>query len=115
MVSLGFPRFKTTSTFELNPELIALGMKDAFKFPAADFTGMSETKELFIGFVIHKAFVDVNEEGTEAAAATAVGMRAGGKPPEPIRLTIDRPFVFLIRDVKTGTILFAGRILNPTL
>ncbi len=113
MVTIGLPRFKTTCAFDLNGELKAMGMKDAFVYPAADFTGMSETRELYIGFVIHKAFVDVNEEGTEAAAATAVGMRAGGRPPEPIRLQIDRPFLFLIRDAKTGSILFMGRILDP--
>ena len=88
-------------------------MKDAFVYPAADFTGMSETKELYIGLVIHKSFVEVNEKGTEAAAATAVVMRAGGMPPEPVPLTIDRPFLFLIRDAKTGAILFLGRILDP--
>lgn len=112
-VALGFPKFKTTSAFELNAELIALGMKDAFKFPGADFKGMSDTGELFIGFVIHKSFVDVNEEGTEAAAATAVGMRAGGRPAEPLKVQVDRAFVFVIRDVKTGTVLFVGRVVDP--
>ncbi len=113
MVSLGLPRFKTECEFQLKPQLVSLGMKDAFEYPAADFTGMSETKELFIGLVIHKSFVEVNEEGTEAAAATAVMMEAGGMPPEPVPFTIDRPFLFLIRDAKTGAILFLGRILDP--
>ncbi len=113
MIALGMPRFKTECSFQLTPELRAMGMKDALEYPAADFTGMSETKELYIGLVIHKSFVEVNEEGTEAAAATAVVMRAGGRPPEPVPLTIDRPFLFLIRDAKTGAILFLGRILDP--
>ncbi len=112
-ISLGMPRFKTECSFQLVPELKALGMKDAFVYPAADFTGMSETKELYIGLVIHKSFVEVNEIGTEAAAATAVLMLKGGMPPEPVPLTIDRPFLFLIRDEKTGAVLFLGRILDP--
>ncbi len=112
-IALGLPRFKTTWSFELSETLKAMGMKDAFQHPAADFTGMSDTKELYIGFVIHKAFVDVNEEGTEAAAATAVGMMKGSAPAEPVRLQIDRPFLFLIRDSKSGSILFMGRILDP--
>ncbi len=112
-IALGLPRFKTECAFLLNAQLQALGMKDAFGYPAADFTGMSETKELYIGLVIHKSFVDVNEEGTEAAAATAIVMRAGGMPAEPRSLTIDRPFLYLIRDAKTGAILFLGRIVDP--
>jgi serpin B len=75
---------------------------------------LADTKELFIGLVIHKAFVDVNEEGTEAAAATAVAMKAGGPPPrEPPAFDVDRPFLFLIRDNKTGSVLFMGRITDP--
>lgn len=112
MIGLGMPRFKTECSFQLAPELKALGMKEAFAWPGADFTGMSETKELYIGMVIHKSFVAVDEKGTEAAAATAVVMRAGGRPPDPVPLTIDRPFLFLIRDAKTGTILFLGRVLD---
>ena len=112
-VGLGMPRFRTECSFQLAPELQAMGMKDAFAYPKADFTGMSETKELCIGLVIHKTFVDVDEVGTEAAAATAVVMLALGLPSEPIPLTINRPFLFLIRDTKTGTILFLGRIFDP--
>lgn len=63
--------------------------------------------------MIHQAFVDVNEEGTEAAAATAVGMRAASAPPPPRVVTVDRPFLFLIRDEKTGSILFMGRVADP--
>ncbi len=113
MISLWLPRFKYTSRFELSEQLQAMGMVDAFKFPGADFTAMSPTGELYIGFVIHQAYVDVNESGTEAAAATAVGMKAGGAPAQPREIKADRPFLFLIRDAKTGSILFLGRVADP--
>jgi serpin B len=83
-------------------------------YDGADFSGMTGNPELFISDVVHKAFVAVDEAGTEAAAATAVIM-AGSAPPElPVEVTIDRPFIFLIRDIDTGAILFVGRVLNPT-
>ena len=85
-------------------------MVTAFKDDAADFGGMSDER-LHVAFVQHKAFVDVNEEGTEAAAATAVGVAATSAPPPSFRA--DRPFVFLIRDSKRGTILFLGRVEKP--
>jgi serpin B len=83
--------------------------------PGADFSGMTSQEKLYIGAVIHKAFVDVNETGTEAAAATAVIMRAGGVPQQPARGTFhaDRPFLYTICDNRTGSILFVGRIANP--
>ncbi len=112
-VALALPRFKFSARFVLNDALQALGMKQAFGFPAADFSGISPTRELFIGFVIHQAYVDVHEQGTEAAAATAVGMRAGGVPPPPKPVKIDRPFLFLIRDQASGSILFLGRVADP--
>ena len=77
----------------------------------ADFSGMTGQRGLFISAVIHKAFIDVNEEGTEAAAATAVVMRAPA-PPNPI-FRADHAFIFLIRDNRTGSILFLGRMMNP--
>ena len=79
----------------------------------ADFSGMDGTRDLYIGAVIHKAFVAVDEQGTEAAAATAVTMRATSLPMDDIVLTVDRPFLFLIRDTDTGAILFIGRMMNP--
>jgi serpin B len=91
-----------------------MGMPLAFS-GEADFSGMAENSgQLFISDVIHEAFVAVDEQGTEAAAATAV-MMVGAAPGEsgPVNFTIDRPFIFLIRDIKTGTILFIGRVLNP--
>ena len=109
-VMVQLPKFKIDSSFRLGNTLAALGMPLAFS-PQADFSGMDGSKELSIGFVIHKAFVEVNEEGTEAAAATAVGMRFSGMPPQFIA---DRPFLFLIRENTTGTILFIGRVTDPS-
>ena len=112
-IDLSLPRFKFSSRFVLNGVLQALGMTDAFEPLAADFKGISPTGDLFLGFVIHQAFVDVDEKGTEAAAATAVGMRAASAPPPPRVVKVDRPFLFLIRDEKTGSILFMGRVVDP--
>jgi serpin B len=111
-VSLSMPRFEFDSDFSLKEALAALGMPDAFT-NAADFSGMTGTRELFISEVIHKAFVSVDEEGTEAAAATAVMMPLSAAPQEPVEFTADRPFLFLIRDNPTGTILFVGRVVDP--
>ena len=91
------------------------GMTEAFDGTLADFSGMNGKKELFINEVIHQAVVDVDEEGTEAAAATAVVMGVLSAPSKrPIVVKIDRPFVFLIRDIETGAILFLGRVLDPS-
>jgi serpin B len=106
------PKFEYESEFNLRDSLIALGMKDAFT-DTADFSGMTERDDLFISAVLHKAFVAVDEKGTEAAAATAVIIEATGAPVFNVTLTIDRPFIFLIRDIPTGQILFMGRVLNP--
>ncbi len=107
-----FPRFKMTSDFELGTVLIAMGMPDAFS-PQADFSGMTGSRDLSISHVVHKAYVDVNEEGTEAAAATAVIMSKTSMPaPLPV-FRADHPFIFLIRDNQTGSILFLGRLENP--
>jgi serpin B len=113
-VMVFLPRFRLESTFRLDSALMALGMADAFDMGKADFSGMDGQKGwLYIGSVIHKAFVDVNEEGTEAAAATAVIMRTlSVAPPLPI-FRADRPFLFLIRDNGTGGILFLGRVVSP--
>lgn len=112
-VIVSVPKFKMTSKFELNEVLKSLGMVDAFTM-AADFSGMtSDPVGLYISNVIHKAFVDVNEEGTEAAAATAVVMTLMGMPePKPV-FRVDHPFVFVIRDAKSGSILFMGRVEDP--
>jgi len=112
-VIVTFPKFKTTSAFSLGDPLKAMGMADAFS-GAADFSGMSTQERFFIQAALHKAFVDVNERGTEAAAATAVIMGATAMPPRPKPVfTADHPFLFLIRDTRSGTILFLGRVMNP--
>jgi serpin B len=114
-VDVFLPKFKMTSQFVLNDTLGRMGMAEAFT-PAADFSGMTGQKDLFISQVVHKAYVDVNEEGTEAAAATGVMMKLSSMPgprPEPIIFRADRPFLFLIKDNKTGAILFMGRVANP--
>lgn len=115
-VRLTMPRFTFDSSFELAQTLSAMGMPDAFLYRVADFSGMDGSRELFIGEVIHKAFVSVDEAGTEAAAASAVLSPAGAAPEAapPIEVTVDRPFVFLIRDIETGSILFVGRMVDPT-
>jgi serpin B len=108
------PRFKTTSEFSLADVLKAIGMKDAFVPDVADFSGMNGKRDLFISAVVHKAFVDVNEEGTEAAAATAVVVGlTSARMDEPPVFRADHPFLFLIRHEKTGAILFMGRVMNP--
>lgn len=112
LVEVYFPRYKVTSEFGLETPLTELGMTDAFLPKIADFSGMTGNKELFIGFGIHKAFVEVNEEGTEAAAATGVGMITGEPRPSPV-FRADHPFVFFIRHKPTNCILFLGRVTNP--
>ncbi len=115
-VVVALPRFKLTSQFQLHGVLRAMGMSDAFSLPPADFSGMNGRTDLFISAVIHKAFVDVNEEGTEAAAATAVvvALTAMPEPRNPPVFRADHPFIFLIRHVPTKTILFLGRLTDPT-
>lgn len=115
-VAVRFPRFEYTSSFDLTSTLGAMGMSDAFSAKRADFSLMTQKEPLFIGLVVHKAFVKVNEEGTEAAAATAVTMRASSapRPVEPVPFTADRPFLFLIRHRATGAILFIGRVTDPS-
>ena len=115
-IVLTLPKFKMRSQFELADALTGLGMEQAFKEGAADFSGMTGKRDLWISAAVHKAFVDVNEEGTEAAAATAIGMRsmAMAYEPPPIMFRVDHPFVFLIRDNRSGGILFMGRVSDPT-
>ncbi len=114
-VRLTMPRFKYESAFQLKDTLSAMGMADAFVPGVADLSGMDGTRSLFIQQVVHKALVRVDEEGTEAAAATAVVVGMLAAPPQRVvEMVIDHPFIFLIRDVKTGTILFLGRVVDPT-
>lgn len=111
-VTLRLPKFKIESKFSLAETLAAMGMPAAFS-SEADFSGMDGTRNLFISDVVHKAFVSVDESGTEAAAATAVIERASAMPQQPVEVTVDRPFIFVIRDIQTGAILFVGRVVNP--
>lgn len=114
-LNLALPKFKTTQTLSLNDTLKSMGMPDAFDAAKANFKGINDTMPLWISKVIHKAFVDVNEEGTEAAAATAVVIGTESAAVEVIKpFKVDRPFAFYIRDQKTGSILFVGRINDPT-
>ena len=115
-VILTLPKFKMTSQFELNEALSALGMRDAFHPATADFSAMTGKRDLWISAAIHKAFVDVNEEGTEAAAATGIIMRSMAMAREnpPVVFRADHPFLFLIRDNKSNSILFLGRVTDPT-
>jgi serpin B len=114
-VVLELPKWESETRIELSAALAALGMPTAFT-DAADFTGMTTDEALQIGFVIHQANITVDEAGTEAAAATAVGIEATSAPaeePEPILLTVDRPFVYALRDRETGAVLFLGRVTSP--
>jgi serpin B len=113
-VDLTLPKFKMTSQFSLKEVLAAMGMKLAFS-ASADFSGMSSAEKLMISKVIHQAYVDVNEKGTEAAAATVIIVSPTGfrVPPPPATFRADHPFVFLLRDTRTGSILFMGRLANP--
>jgi len=106
------PKFEFDSEFSLKYALTRMGMRDAFSGDA-DFSGITGSRELFISDVVHKAFVSVDEAGTEAAAATAVILPSSGMTEPPAEVTIDRPFIFLIRDIKTGAIIFVGRVLDP--
>lgn len=112
-VRLALPKFEFEADYRLGKTLSDLGMPAAFSYGLADFSGMDGNRELFISSVIHKTFVSVDEEGTEAAAVTAIPMAGSAPPAGPVDFTANRPFIFLIQDIKTGAILFIGRILNP--
>jgi serpin B len=111
-VDVSLPKFELSFPFQLNDALISMGMTNAFT-KQADFSGMDGSRELFIGAALHKAFVEVNEQGTEAAAATAVIMQTKAVAFSPIIFHADHPFIFLILDKKTNSILFIGRVANP--
>jgi len=110
-VTLKLPRFEANYEGSLVDPLVALGMTDAFIGGVADFSGIDGTHDLCISDVVHKAWISVDEAGTEAAAATAVIMPLGGAG-ELVILTVDRPFLFVIRDIPTDTILFLGRVVD---
>ncbi|MDE2506786.1 MAG: serpin family protein [Planctomycetota bacterium] len=114
-IELALPKFKFENRFALKKTLAALGVVDAFQSEIADFSGMTGRRDFSIDEAVHQTYIDVNEEGTEAAAATAIMMRSAAirvpKPPIPFR--VDHPFMFLIRETTTGCVLFTGRVTNP--
>jgi serpin B len=113
-VQVSLPKFEVKAAYGLNEYLIAAGMKRAFS-PIADFSGIAAQQKMKIDAVLHKAWVKVEEKGTEAAAATAVVMTKAAAPvaPKPVTFKADHPFLFLIKDKETGLILFWGRLANP--
>jgi serpin B len=112
-VDLELPRFTISSRLPLIRPLRAMGLTDAFDPAKADFTGMTPRRPLFINFLQQCAIVEVNEEGTTAAAATSGGLACSSQP-RPATFHADHPFLFLIRDNQTGVVLFLGRVTNPT-
>ena len=112
VVELRLPRWESGSSLELIPPLQSLGIEDVFIPGQADLTGIADVRELYVTGVFHDANITVDEIGTEAAAATAVAAGIVSAPP-PATLTVDRPFIYLIRDDDNGEILFLGRLLEP--
>ncbi|KAK5877318.1 hypothetical protein CesoFtcFv8_024835 [Champsocephalus esox] len=112
-VMVGLPRFKMEELYDLKSVLVSMGMTDAFDMAMSDFSGMSPGNDLVLSKVVHKAFVEVNEEGTEAAAATAAIMMLRCAPMRPERFVADHPFLFFIRHNPSMSVLFAGRYCSP--
>lgn len=111
-IAVFLPSFQATSVFDLKGPLIALGMRRAFT-PAADFSNLSDEHDLYISAAVHQAFVDVNEAGTEAAAASGVVVEKRVLLPTPV-FRADHPFIYLIRETRNNSILFLGRLVRPT-
>ncbi|XP_071764338.2 leukocyte elastase inhibitor-like isoform X3 [Centroberyx gerrardi] len=111
-VQVGLPRFKMEEKYDLKEILISMGMVDAFDIGMSDFSGMSPANDLVLSKVVHKAFVEVNEEGTEAAAATAAAMMVRSAR-IPVTFVADHPFLFFIRHNPSMSVLFAGRFCSP--
>jgi len=107
------PRFRIESNYQLNHALIELGMADVFTLKVADFSGITGKKDFFVSEVIHKAVIEVEEEGTRAAAVTMTRFFLGLPPTPPTVFLADRPFAFLIRHNPSRTILFLGRVMDP--
>ncbi len=112
-VNLGMPKFKTESSFNLGEQMKALGIQQAFDSQAADFTSISDKMDLYITDVLHKAYIDVNEEGTEAAAATAIAVGTTSMPADSWDITFDHPFIYVIYETTTNAIVFMGRVVAP--
>jgi serpin B len=112
-VLISLPKFEIRTQADLNAALAALGIVDAFDPDRADFTGISTVEPLYISGVLHEAFIAVDEAGTEAAAATAVIIGTTSAPIEVIAVDFDHPFLFVLQDRETGSVLFMGRVLDP--
>lgn len=111
-VQLQLPKFKLEETYNLKSTLSSMGMSDAFNQSRADFSGMSMGRNLFLSNVFHKAFVEINEQGTEATAGTGSVVSTRTRLPS-IEFNANHPFLFFIRHNKTGNILFYGRFCSP--
>lgn len=110
-IDVYLPKFKFTTSIDLNKGLEKMGMKDVFDRTKADLSGITGYRGMFVSKALHKAFINVDEEGTEAAAATGIIIELASLP---FQFKIDKPFMFMIRDNPTGTILFMGRVIDPT-
>jgi serpin B len=116
MVNLSVPRFRVESTFSLNRAVESIGAASAFNRETADFSGMNGRGDLYISEAVHKAFIDVNEDGTEAAASTALAVSrtsAALDESPPVVFRADHPFIFVIRDEMSGAVLFMGKVARP--
>ena len=113
-VAVTLPKFSVDSRFNLTQTLSGMGMPDAFTWQVADFSGMDGQHDLFIGIVVHEATVEVDETGTVAAAATGVGMSGAEAVEEPLTFDANHPFLFVLRDLSTGTLLFVGQVTDPS-
>ena len=111
-IDLSLPKFSFTRASQLNPILKSLGMTDAFDPTRADFSGINGKRGLFVGDIFHQAFIAIDEDGTEAAAATAITTVVSSFPVSSLSLSINHPFIFLIRDRQTGLILFMGKVVS---
>jgi len=112
-LDIQLPKFKLKSTFELKEPLTTLGMGDMFSELTADFSGITTANKLFVSFVVQKAFIEVDEKGSEAAAASAVGFSFESAAPPPEPFVADHPFIFFLRHKESGMLLFQGRVTNP--
>lgn len=112
-VNLGLPKFKSENSFNLGEQMKALGIQQAFESQAANFAGINDQMDLYITDVLHKAYIDVNEEGTEAAAATAIAVGTTSMPADSWDITFDHPFVYVIYETTTNTVVFMGRVVTP--
>jgi serpin B len=113
-VDLSMPKFRFRTAVDLVDVLASLGVVDLFDPAKADLSGITATEQLYVSGVLHEAFIDVDEKGTEAAAATAVVVRASAAPGGPVELRVDRPFFVVLRDLETSAVLFLGRVVDPS-